>query len=93
MNLLQIQDALKGFSDEQLAGEMTQPSGQTPQYMVMTEMQRRKDMRDEYAAQPQPGTSIADEMTQEATMGLGSLQGASQPQQGYAYGGLVDSYA
>lgn len=107
MNLLQLQNALKNYSDEQLMNEMVQPSGMTPQYLVMTEMQRRKQMRDEYAAQPQPSTSIADEMTQEAQMGLASLQqqsmgqnvpsmselpmGQNVPPVGFADGGLVGS--
>lgn len=87
MNLLQIQDALKGLPDEELRQEMMQPTGMVPQYLIMTEMQRRKTMREEYNAQPQPRTTVADDMRQE--MGLGGLQQSQVQPQSFAEGGMV----
>ena len=42
MNLLQVQDDLKNFSQDQLVKEMQQPSGSTPQFLVLSELNRRK---------------------------------------------------
>lgn len=44
MNLLALQDRLKNLSQEQLIREMQMPSGQTPQYLLLSELQRRKKM-------------------------------------------------
>jgi hypothetical protein len=64
MNMLQIQDALKGASDAHLMQEMQNPSGSAPQFLVLSEMKRRKDMRSQQQSAPQ-GT-VADELTQAA---------------------------
>lgn len=66
MNILKIQDSLKNLSDEQLAQEMRLPSGTAPQYLVMTEMQRRQKMRDEFSGSQPPKTTMAEEMSGEA---------------------------
>ena len=46
MNILQVQDRLKGRSEQQLAQEMQMPSGMAPQFLVLSELQRRKRVRD-----------------------------------------------
>lgn len=66
MNILKVQDTLKNLSDEQLAQEMRLPSGTAPQYLVMTEMQRREKMRAEFSGQEPPKTTMAEEMSGEA---------------------------
>ena len=38
MNILQLQDDLKNFSEEQLVNEMRRPSGTAPQYLVLSEI-------------------------------------------------------
>ena len=48
MNILQIEDRLKSVPDDNLQNEMTNPSGMFPQYLVMSEIQRRAKMRDDY---------------------------------------------
>ena len=63
MNILKIQDNLKNLSDEQLAQEMRLPSGSSPQYLVMTEMQRRQKMREEFSGNEPPKTTMAEEMS------------------------------
>ena len=65
MNILKVQDTLKNLSDEQLAQEMRLPSGTAPQYLVMTEMQRRQKMRAEFSGQEPPKTTMAEEMSGE----------------------------
>lgn len=45
MNLVEIQQALQGLPDDALIKEMQSPTGTAPQYMVLSELQRRKAMR------------------------------------------------
>lgn len=47
MNILQVQDDLKNFSQQQLVQEMKQPKGVAPQFLVLGEITRRKRMSDE----------------------------------------------
>lgn len=63
MNILQVQDRLKGLSEQQLAQEMQMPSGVAPQYLVLTELQRRKRVRDDFQAQSAqaPTTTVAQD--------------------------------
>ena len=64
MNILRLQNLLKNFSDEQLSSEMQTPTGNVPQFLVLTEMQRRKDMRQDYSAAQaeQNQTTVAEDM-------------------------------
>ena len=51
MNILQIQDDLKNFSEQQLINEMQRPSGNAPQYLVLSEInRRRKRVKSDYQA-------------------------------------------
>ena len=47
MNILDVQDNLKNFSEKQLINEMQMPSGNAPQFLVLSEITRRKRMRDQ----------------------------------------------
>lgn len=60
MNIVQIQNDLKDFSDQQLMGTMQ--SGSAPQYLVLAEMQRRKGMRDKQQQPEQPQGSVAEDL-------------------------------
>lgn len=66
MNLIEQQNVLKGLTDESLTKEMQQPSGQTPPYLVMAELGRRKTARERYdgemARKAKPTTVIEDMM-------------------------------
>lgn len=73
MNILKLQDGLKNLSDEQLAQEMRLPSGSTPQYLIMTEMQRREKMRAEFSGSEPPKTTMAEEMSGEASPPQGGM--------------------
>ena len=50
-NILQMQEILKGIPDDKLMQEVQQPTGNAPTYLVMTEIERRKKVRDEYTGQ------------------------------------------
>lgn len=78
-NLVQIQDKLKDLSDNQLRDIFS--TGSVPQFMVMTEMGRRKEMNEEYQKnQAQSATTVAEDILSPANsmaQGLGAL---AQPQ-------------
>ena len=48
MNILELQEDIKDLSDKRLMQEMQMPTGAIPQYLVLTELTRRKRMRDDY---------------------------------------------
>lgn len=103
-NVVQIEARLRNLSDEQLGGELQQPSGMAPSYLVLTELQRRKDMRKSYEgeqaryAATQP--TVAEEMAAGAGAGggmpmppnrgagLGAVAG--RPQRAFQTGGIVE---
>ena len=70
MNMLDVQDKLKGLSEQQLVQEMQMPSGSAPQFLVLSEITRRKRMRDSMQQQPD-NTTVA----QEAVAAAGVPQG------------------
>jgi hypothetical protein len=62
MNILDVQNKLKNFSEEQLVQEMQAPTGSAPQFLVLGEIQRRKRMRDDLRQQQaQPVKTVAEE--------------------------------
>jgi len=76
MNIIQLEDNLKSLPDSNLQNEMTNPSGMFPQYLVMSEIQRREDMRKDYA-----GRMAANEKTPPLpSMREEMLMGITQPQ-------------
>ena len=83
MNILQIQDDLKNFSEEQLVNEMQMPSGSAPQYLVLSEMNRRKRVKADYEAnQAQDQNTVAEEAIASAGVpqqGLGMMAQAMAP--------------
>lgn len=48
MNLIEQQNILKSLTDEALQAEVARPSGTTPPYLIATELERRKSMRESY---------------------------------------------
>ena len=81
-NILKIQDQLKGMPDEHLAQEMQQPSGMAPPYLILGELQRRRDMRQEATAanagRQHPAASMAETIPQEVA-GSAPASGALPP--------------
>jgi len=73
MNIIELQDNLKDVSDDVLMKEMQMPSGNAPQFLVLSELKRRKRMRDEYQRQQAADIpTVAEEV----------VTGAGVPQQG-----------
>ena len=63
MNILEIEDILKGLPDQALMQEAQQPTGQVPQFLVVSEIQRRSTMRQKFEAQKeQPSGTIKDQI-------------------------------
>jgi hypothetical protein len=73
MNIVQLQDQLKNFSQDQLVREMQSPSGNAPQFLVLGEIMRRQKMQKDFTAQQSKddGGTVA----QEAVAAAGVPQG------------------
>lgn len=78
MNLIEIAEDLKDVPDQYLMQEIQQPTGNFPSYLVVSELSRRKRMR-EKVAKEMPTQTVAEElatppmpqvMPQMATQGL-----------------------
>ena len=79
INLLQIQDDLKNFSEEQLVREMQQPSGTAPQFLVLSELNRRKRVKGEFAArQAQQSPTVAEEVVAAAGVPQSGIAGMAE---------------
>lgn len=79
MNVIEVQENLKDFSEEQLISEMQNPSGFAPQFLVLSEIQRRKRMRDSYnqaKAAQQP--TVAQEVVNAAGVPQGGVMDMAQ---------------
>jgi hypothetical protein len=85
MNILEIEDIIKGLPDQSLIQEAQAPSGQMPQFLVVSEIQRRADMRKRFQNQQQemPQGTIADQILQSGIASMGNRQPIqSMPPQG-----------
>ena len=79
MNVLQIQDDLKNFSEEQLVKEMQQPSGNAPQFLILSELNRRRRVKGEFAArQAQKAPTVAEEAVAAAGVQQAGMMGMSE---------------
>lgn len=68
MNIIELQDNLKNFSQDQLIKEMQMPSGQVPQFLVLGELDRRKKMLAEIQSQKAKEPTVAQEAVAAAGM-------------------------
>jgi len=97
MNILEIEDMIKGLPDQALQEEAQAPSGQVPQFLVVSEIQRRTDMRKRFQSQQQqPQNTVSDQIVQEGIAAIAPQQMPQQmpsqqmmPQQ-MASGGIVE---
>jgi hypothetical protein len=84
MNLVDLQDKLKNLSEEQLVSEMQMPSGQLPQFLVLSEITRRQKMRESFEGQQgQEQTTVAQDVIAAAGMPVdfaGQMAGSMAPQ-------------
>ena len=92
MNIIDIQDQLKNFSEQQLISEMQMPTGSAPQFLVLSEIKRRKRVRDDFMkreAANQP--TVAQEAIAAAGVPQSGIMGMSEamaPQAAVAEGGI-----
>ena len=83
MNIVQLEDDIKSLPDENLITEMQNPTGGFPQYLVMSEIKRRKQMRDDYQGRmaayekTPPRPTMAEETVQQ---GIGTIMPSNMPQ-------------
>lgn len=70
MNIIQLQEALKDMSENQLAQEMQRPSGIAPSYLVLSELERRQKMKQRYMENQQPQATVAEETLMKSMQGM-----------------------
>jgi len=79
MNVLQVQDDLKNFSQDQLVKEMQQPSGNAPQFLVLSELNRRKRVKGDFdARQAQNQPTVAEDAVASAGVPQNQMMGMSE---------------
>ena len=65
-NLLEVEDMVKGFPDQMLFQQAQNPTGEIPQFLLVSEIQRRSNMRKDYEAQQQqPENTVAEQIMQQ----------------------------
>lgn len=77
MNMLDVQDKLKGLSEQQLVQAMQAPAENVPQFLVLSEITRRKRMRDSMQQQD-TGTTVAQEAVAAAGVPQGGIADMAQ---------------
>jgi hypothetical protein len=77
MNLIEISEQLKDVPDQLLMKEVQAPSGAYPSYLVVTEMSRRKRMRDQ-AMKEAPTTTVAQDLMQPSREQMMAAMAATQ---------------
>lgn len=83
MNIVQLQDLLRGLPDDRLKQELSQPTGTVPQYLVLSEVVRRDKIRESAAAAPQ--TTVLQDVVGTPT----APQAMPQAPAAYANGGFI----
>ena len=79
MNILEVQDDLKNFSQQQLVTEMQRPSGNVPQFLVLSELNRRNTARQRNEAAKAADTpTVAQEAVAAAGMPTGGVTQMAQ---------------
>ena len=74
MNIIQIQDRLKGMPKEAIIDYIQNPTGEVPTFLALGELERRKTMENKYTAMKPEATTVAEQIVQEnMPMGLGSI--------------------
>ena len=88
MNLIQISEQLKEAPDNLLLQEVKAPTGSYPSYLIISELSRRKRLRDGAQPQQAPQTTVADDLSQPA--GLAATPQAMQSTAGMDVNGQGD---
>ena len=97
MNIIKLQNMLRGVPDDALINYVQNPQGEVPSYLALSELQRRKDTRAKYQAEQAPESSVAEDLAaplpapQAQPQGVASLpvdEGMYQ-EQNFVGGGIV----
>ena len=72
MNIIDIQNRLKGLSEEQLVQQMQVPTGEIPPFLILSEITRRQKMRSDFEGQRAQGE-------QESTVAQDAIAAAGLP--------------
>jgi len=76
MNIIQLQDRLKGLPEEALVNYVKEPMGEVPIYLALGELQRRKEMKERFQASQTEKPSVAEQLVAETQpMGIASMMG------------------
>ena len=74
MNIIQIQDRLKGMPKEAIVDYVQNPTGDVPTFLALAELQRRKDADEKYMAMREQPASVAEQLVAEnMPMGLAGM--------------------
>jgi len=80
MNILEAEDMVKGLPDQVLFQYAQNPPPQIPQYLAVSEVQRRQDMRQRFQAQQGEQQTIKDQILQGGIAAAGGPPpGGEQP--------------
>lgn len=80
MNIIEAEDIVKGLPDQVLFQEAQYPSGQIPQYLAVSEVQRRQEMRQRFQSQQQgQQPTVKDQILQGGIAAAGPPPQISQP--------------
>ena len=78
-NILEVEDKIKGLPDQALMKEAQFPSGDVPQFLIVSELQRRNEMRKSYSAMQEPTQTVpvAQQVVAEAGQGIVGMMGGN----------------
>jgi hypothetical protein len=80
MNIIQIQDRLKGMPKEAIIKYVQNPTGDVPTFLALSELQRRKDSEEKYASMQESPATVAEQVVSEnMPMGIGNMVAQNQP--------------
>ena len=79
LNILDLEDRIKGLPDAALMRGIQKPSADVPQYLLVSELQRRNEMRQSYDAMAQPSSPppVAETIVAEAGGGISGVVGGN----------------
>lgn len=90
MNVFELSKQLEMMPDQSLVTQMQRPDGSVPQYLVLSELNRRKKLRDSAASMNAGAQAPQTTVAQDVEQGIQALPAASpEAPQAYAAGGLV----
>lgn len=82
---------LRGVDDNALVNYVQNPTGEVPSYLALSELQRRKDMRNRFQTEQAPESSVAEDTTNEVQSGgLAMLAKNPTPQGAPTSQGVAD---